>query len=70
MYVDQETGSCAFNYATLVPKGGCNFNIYFKGIQDDEDMWWLWLHIDETEAQAERWLNLGNPHHTIRNTRV
>ena len=73
MYVDEDTGKCAFEIVELKPKGHgtslgqCDFSIFFKAIQDHEDMWWLWLATDGDDAKAGKWLNLGNPRHTTRN---
>jgi hypothetical protein len=63
MYIDADYDACAF-FVVLKPKGGCNFPLGFRAIQDHENMWWLYLNTDGSPTE---FLNAGNPRHTTRN---
>jgi len=82
MKIDSDYGVCSVNFVTLYPKGGslCNFgsddipvyfNLYFKAIQDHDNMWWLYLtNTNADDAANGIWLNSDNPRHTTRNPAV
>ena len=65
MYYNEETDTCGFTEIPFISKG-CDFQINFWGLQDDEDLWLLkFSFINPSDGSLI--VNEDVPRHTTRN---